>query len=91
MLRYTTWSKNKILKNPRKIAKFCIGIGKNECRREGCHRHQNTKKIAGNLVPVLKTPKLEFTVVCLQILVWIYVNAIHSRVLILDLPANIDF
>jgi hypothetical protein len=36
-------------------------------------------------------PELEFTVVCLQILVWIYVNAIHSRVFILDLPANIDF
>jgi hypothetical protein len=36
------------------------------------------------------TSELEFTVVCLQILVWIYVNAIHSRVFILDLPANID-
>jgi hypothetical protein len=35
--------------------------------------------------------ELEFTVVSLQILVWIYVNAIHSRVFILDLPANIDF
>jgi hypothetical protein len=35
--------------------------------------------------------ELEFTAVCLQILVWIYVNAIHSRVFILDLPANIDF
>jgi hypothetical protein len=37
------------------------------------------------------SPELEFTVVCLQVLVWIYVNAIHSRVFILDLPANIDF
>jgi hypothetical protein len=36
------------------------------------------------------TTEFEFTVVCLQILVWIYVNAIHSRVFILDLPANID-
>jgi hypothetical protein len=35
--------------------------------------------------------ELEFTVVYLQILVWIYVNAIHSHVFILDLPANIDF
>jgi hypothetical protein len=37
------------------------------------------------------SPELEFTVVCLQILVWIYVNAIHSCGFILDLPANIDF
>jgi hypothetical protein len=36
-------------------------------------------------------PELEFTVVCLQILVLIYVNAIHSCAFILDLPANIDF
>jgi hypothetical protein len=35
---------------------------------------------------VSMTPELEFTVVCWQILVWIYVNAIHSRAFILDLP-----
>jgi hypothetical protein len=40
--------------------------------------------------PNLTTPEFEFTVVVLQILYWIYVNAIHSRVFILDLPTNID-
>jgi hypothetical protein len=35
--------------------------------------------------------ELVFTVLFLKILYWIYEVVIHSRIFILDLPANIDF